>query len=465
MPLSNATEEARSLMREVASEAGTLGVEIADVAGYISDLTGNIKNQVGQFSEVRKSTSELSAANHQVATAAEEAGTLAKRVTGEMADSRAQVDGAIREIGALVEITRGFATDLAGLRSALDDIGRVAKGIDAIARQTNLLALNATIEAARAGEAGKGFAVVASEVKALARQTAEATGHIDATLKTLSKQAAQLIGQSENSLTRARSAEQGAAAISDVIGTIGAHIGEVSERIGQITAAVAHIDTRSQSVDASMGALTAGNEASNTALDGTRERIDRLVAMGERLIAVTAASGVETVDTPFIEAAKETAAKMVAALEAALERGDLSTSDLFDETYVPVEGSNPQQVTTRFVATTDRLFPTIQEPMLAFDPRVVFCAAVDRNGYLPTHNAKFSQPQGRDLAWNTANSRNRRIFNDRVGLSAGRSTQPFLVQTYRRDMGNGQFAMMKDVSAPIDIRGRHWGGVRLAYRI
>ena len=103
--------------------------------------------------------------------------------------------------------------------------------------------------------------------------------------------------------------------------------------------------------------------------------------------------------------------------------------------------------------------------MLAFDPRVVFCAAVDRNGYLPTHNAKFSQPQGRDPAWNMANSRNRRIFDDRVGLSAGRSTQPFLVQTYRRDMGNGKFAMMKDVSAPISVRGRHWGGLRLAYRI
>jgi methyl-accepting chemotaxis protein len=465
MRLSNTGEEPINLMRAVAAEAGTLGVEIADVAGYINDLTANIKKQVGQFTDVRKSASELSAANHQVATAAAEAGTLAVRVTGEMSQSRTQVDGAIREIGALVEITRGFAADLSGLRSALDDIGRVAKGIDAIARQTNLLALNATIEAARAGEAGKGFAVVASEVKALARQTAEATGQIDVTLKTLSKQAAQLIGKSENSLARARSAEQGAASISDVIGTIGTHIGEVSERIAQITTAVAHIDTRSQSVDASMGILTAGNEASNTALDGTRERIDRLVTMAERLIAATTASGVETVDTPFIEAAKETAAKIVAALEAALESGEISTSDLFDETYLPVAGSNPPQVTTRFVATTDRLFAPIQEPMLAFDPRVVFCAAVDRNGYLPTHNAKFSQPQGRDPAWNMANSRNRRIFDDRVGLSAGRSTQPFLVQTYRRDMGNGKFAMMKDVSAPISVRGRHWGGLRLAYRI
>jgi len=82
---------------------------------------------------------------------------------------------------------------------------------------------------------------------------------------------------------------------------------------------------------------------------------------------------------------------------------------------------------------------------------------------LPTHNKKFSQPQGGDPAWNAANSRHRRIFNDRTGLAAGNHSKSFLLQTYRRDMGGGQYALMKDVSAPIMIGGRHWGGVRLAY--
>jgi methyl-accepting chemotaxis protein len=465
MPLSSASEDAKELMRSVAAEAGTLGVEIADVAGTVGELSANVTKQIEQFGSVRAATSELSAANHQVATAAGEAGALAERVTGEMAASKTQVDAAIREIAALVEITRGIAGDLAGLRTALDGIGRVAKGIDAIARQTNLLALNATIEAARAGDAGKGFAVVASEVKALARQTADATGEIDATLKTLGQQASRLIGQSENSLQRAKSAEQGGAAIAEVIGTIGAHIGEVSQRLSQITSAVSHIDTRSHSVSQAMGDLTASSDASRKALDITQTRIDRLVGMGERLIAVTASSGVETVDSPFIHAARETAAKIAAALEGEIAQGHLSTADLFDEQYAPIAGTNPPQVSTRFLDATDRLLPALQEPMLDIDPRVVFCAAVDRNGYLPTHNRKFAQPQTKDVAWNTANSRNRRIFNDRVGLAAGRSTQPFLVQTYRRDMGNGQYALMKDVSAPIVVGGRHWGGVRLAYKI
>jgi methyl-accepting chemotaxis protein len=130
-----------------------------------------------------------------------------------------------------------------------------------------------------------------------------------------------------------------------------------------------------------------------------------------------------------------------------------------------VPGSNPEQVMTRFVRLTDRLLPAIQEPILGVDPRIVFCAAVDRNGYLPTHNKIYSQPQrAGDPTWNAAHCRNRRIFSDRTGLSAGRNLKRFLVQTYRRDMGGGQFALMKDISAPIHVRGRHWGGFRIGVK-
>ena len=104
------------------------------------------------------------------------------------------------------------------------------------------------------------------------------------------------------------------------------------------------------------------------------------------------------------------------------------------------------------------------EWVLKRDPRIVFCAAVDRNGYLPTHNKIYSQPQGDDPVWNAANCRNRRIFNDRTGLAAGRNRRKFLLQTYRRDMGNGNYVLMKDASVPIKIDGRHWGGLRIGFK-
>jgi methyl-accepting chemotaxis protein len=138
---------------------------------------------------------------------------------------------------------------------------------------------------------------------------------------------------------------------------------------------------------------------------------------------------------------------------------------LFDENYVPVTGSDPQQHMTAFTGFTDEILPPVQELARDAHSRVVFAACVDRNGYLPTHNNIYSHPQGDDPVWNAANCRNRRIFNDRTGAAAGRNTKPFLMQTYRRDMGGGQFALMKDLSVPIYVRGRHWGGLRMGVQV
>ena len=101
--------------------------------------------------------------------------------------------------------------------------------------------------------------------------------------------------------------------------------------------------------------------------------------------------------------------------------------------------------------------------MLSLSPKVVFCIAADRNGYIATHNKKYCHPQRGDVAWDTANSRYRRVFNDRTGLASARNQRPFLLQTYRRDMGGGNFVVMKEAAAPITVAGRHWGGLRLAF--
>lgn len=62
-----------------------------------------------------------------------------------------------------------------------------------------------------------------------------------------------------------------------------------------------------------------------------------------------------------------------------------------------------------------------------------------------------------------SHSRYRRIFNDRTGLASARNARPFLLQTYRRDMGGGRFVVLKEATAPIHVGGRHWGGLRLAF--
>ena len=195
------------------------------------------------------------------------------------------------------------------------------------------------------------------------------------------------------------------------------------------------------------------------------EKVRSLIDRSETMVQASVGLGGGTVDQRFIDRVKADATAISAALETAVAEHRISLSALFDTRYREIPGTDPVQVMAPFTELTDRLLPPIQEAALDFDPRVVFCAAVDRNGYLPTHNRKFSHPQSADPVWNAANSRNRRIFDDRVGLKAGRNTEPFLLQVYRRDMGGGAFMMMKDLSAPIFVGGQHWGGLRLAYRI
>lgn len=191
---------------------------------------------------------------------------------------------------------------------------------------------------------------------------------------------------------------------------------------------------------------------------------ENILSISEDFMLFIAESGIETPDNPIIEISRRVAGEVGALFERAVASGEVGMADLFDEKYSPVRDSNPQQVTTRFTAFTDRVLPAIQEPVLKENGAIVFCAAVDRNGYPPTHNKVYSKPQGRDPVWNAANCRNRRIFSDRTGLAAGRNTRSFLLQTYRRDMGNGNFVLMKDVSAPIFVKGKHWGGVRIGFK-
>ena len=128
-------------------------------------------------------------------------------------------------------------------------------------------------------------------------------------------------------------------------------------------------------------------------------------------------------------------------------------------------GSNPPQFLTHSVEPIVRLVGPVLEAELARDPRMMFCIVTDRNGFLPFHNRIYSQPQRQDdPLWNHVNARNLRIFDDRTGITAARSTRPVTLQVYRRELG-AQVIMVTEVDAPLKIAGRHWGACRTAYRL
>jgi methyl-accepting chemotaxis protein len=186
---------------------------------------------------------------------------------------------------------------------------------------------------------------------------------------------------------------------------------------------------------------------------------------GTRVTLESKLATIRSDNTEFIERAIDAANRIARLFEDAVTQRQISLDDLFDNDYIPIPDTNPPQHRTRFLEFVEKILPGIQEPLLASDKRLVFCAAVDRNGYLPVHNKIYSKPQRHgEVLWNTANSRNRRIFDDRAGLSAGRVVRPYIIQNYPRDMGD-RVVMMWEIGAPIRVFGKQWGGFRTAYML
>lgn len=459
-------EKVTEVIQKIAVDAGDIVIEIADVAGNIEDVTARINRQTDSFNLVREAASAMAQAKDEIAAAAGTSLDVAQKANQDVSESRSKVEVSLGNIQTLVDFVRNIEERLTGLNAALEDVRGVSTVIQKIASQTALLALNATIEAARAGEAGKGFAVVAGEVKNLAGQTAKATEQIDHTLEGLGSQVELLMGESLRGVENAAAAQEGTKDIGDAINLVGEAIGKVDGELANINHATSAIDGHVEGVVTQLEEMSKRAEENRKDLGDCNVRISKLRDFGANLIQLTNQLGVETVDSFFINQIVDGANEVQAIFEEAVEKGEISMDDLFDQEYAPIEGTNPTQYTTNAIAFLDKYLPAVQEPIKKSNDKIVFGACVDNNGYLPVHNLIFSQPQkSGEVEWNTANSRNRMIFNDQVGLSAGTNQKRFLVQAYRRDMGGGTFVMMKDVSAPIFVQGRHWGGMRCGYKL
>ncbi|HEX2727747.1 MAG TPA: methyl-accepting chemotaxis protein [Beijerinckiaceae bacterium] len=166
---------------------------------------------------------------------------------------------------------------------------------------------------------------------------------------------------------------------------------------------------------------------------------------------------------PLIATVTNAARQIEAAFEHASRNGRLSREQLFDTKYRPIPGTNPPQYGTAYAQVLEDLLPGIQEPLLLSDDRISFCFASDRNGYVPVHNRQYAQPQRPgDLAWNSVNSRNKRIFDHRTDLIAARSSRPFVIQSSTHEVA-GRMVVLREIAVPIRVFDRHWGAFRTAY--
>ncbi|MGB0129896.1 MAG: methyl-accepting chemotaxis protein, partial [Rhodocyclaceae bacterium] len=415
-------------------------------AGAMNELTGalqNVSDNAAETAQIAESSSALSADGMRVV---HEASAEMEKIAGSVTASAAVV-------GALGERSRA--------------IGGIVQAIREIADQTNLLALNAAIEAARAGESGRGFAVVADDVRSLAERTARATSEIGQMIAAIRGDTQGAIESIAAGTGQARTgadlSQQAAAALERI--NDGAR--GTMEKVGAIAAAVAQQSRAGEDIADHVRSIIVMAQENHDAAKKTFAEAGQLESLAANLKEIgdvfrLGEAGDDAVATHSrMPAIVQGAAREIGRLfDESVESSRITLDALFDDHYQPIVGTRPQKYKTQFDDFTDQALLPLQERMLERCPWVVYAISCNRKGYVPTHNRRFSQPLTGDQKTDIINNRTKRIFDDLVGRRCGAHELPFLLQTYRRDTGE----IMHDISAPIYVKGRHWGGFRIGYR-
>ncbi|QXI36838.1 methyl-accepting chemotaxis protein [Pseudomonas xantholysinigenes] len=458
-PMSAPTEQEGELLQELARGTSHNALAAAAVAHSVQQLAARVQSQLGAAQDIVGSAEIMITTETATAQLSQQALDAARSAHGSSVAGSAVLAESIQRMRDLSERASASRALIEALHQRSEDIARVTLVIQAIASQTNLLALNAAIEAARAGEHGRGFAVVADEVRGLAGRTASATEEVGQMVADIQARTAQVVAQIRDladdlglGVEQVEQAGGQLAQIARLAASVEGQVGEIAE--GTQTNQ-AQLDTLFQAVAQVRSDLEVSDQQTRRLTKAAVQMEGQVESLSERLAEV----GLDAYHQRVFELAQAGARQIGERFAADVEQGRIGLDDLFDRQYRPIPGMQPPRFSTGFDHYTDTVLPQIQEPLLQHEG-LVYAIACTQQGYVPTHNSTFNQPLTGDPQHDTAHNRSKRIFDDRTGIRCGNHQQRVLLQTYTRDTGE----LMHDLSVPIFVRGRHWGGLRLGYR-
>ena len=448
------------LTRDLSYTTSHNALSAAGVAFSVKQLAGKLQSQLDAAAQIVSSAEVMIETEQATSQLSRQALGAASEAHRSSAEGRTVLAESINRMHQLSQRANDSRELIEALSQRSEEIQRVTLVIQSIASQTNLLALNAAIEAARAGEHGRGFAVVADEVRGLAGRTAQATDEVGVMVADIQQRTAQVVEQ-----IRQLSSDLGIGV--EQVEHTGQHLENIARLAAGVEQQVSEIAQGAETNRVQLGSLFGAVEQMRSDLAVSDQQTRRLAeaavqmegqaeTISERLAEV----GLDDYHQRVYDLAREGASQIAAQFERDIEQSRIGLDDLFDRHYQAIPNTSPAKFQTRFDRYTDQVLPAIQEPLLSRHEGLVFAIACTPQGYVPTHNKVFSQALTGDAQVDTVNNRTKRKFDDRTGIRCGSHEQAVLLQTYTRDTGE----LMHDLSVPIMVQGRHWGGLRLGYR-
>lgn len=455
------TQTVREIIASLYQQACQLGGHTCELSNATERIAKKMQDQMEHADTVATAAEEMSSTIQNVSENTHQAVSLSATVDSAASAGLAVVQETWQCMNTVAESVESTLAGIAELERSSASIGDMLSLIEDIADQTNLLALNAAIEAARAGEAGRGFAVVADEVRSLAEKTTKSTKDIERVVGKIQQEseraAASIRKESDLVRTGLQQAEEARRQLEEI-----KNCASSSRTMSELIAAAAGEQTTvTAEISSKIHYVSDAAHGTNQMMKTNMDTFVRFADTVENIYGTVGRFSVGNYHDQVKAYAAELSNGVQSAVAEAIKNGTLTEADLFDRNYQPyAKKTDPPKFTTRFDGFFDRFVSPLQEAIVSRDSQLAYAICFDNNAYVPCHNLRFSKPLTGDPEVDRTNNRTKRIFGDNTGMRCAKNTNGVLLQTYRRDTGE----ILNDLSVPIFINGKHWGGIRFGYK-